>query len=794
MTAFPPLDFDPRGKAAARLGWPELHALLASLCATPMGRQEVDGLRAPGNLPELRARLGEVGELQALREQGERAPLGAFPEIRPHLSLLEKSGVLEGEALREVAAALRISSDAAAFLDRFEDRLPGVRAHCPGLGGFEALGRRIQRSIDPSGEVTDEASEAVRAARTRLRGLHERTRRRAEALVESPEWKPLLQEGYVSVRGERYVLPVLASHRNRVDGIVHNVSNTGQTVFIEPAELAAAGNELAVAAAEAEAAAREVLVELGREVHRIAPELAEHLSTLGTLDLLDACAGLAVKLRGSLPELEAREGADLDLRGLRHPLLHLKAAQEKKQIVENHLVVHRGQCLVVSGPNAGGKTVSVTGAALCVLLLRHGIPPPVHPDSHLPLFGRVQAVVGDEQDLHQDLSSFGAHLRALREVVEEADGDTLVVIDEIASGTDPREGAAIALAFLEELLARGATVLVTTHLAALRALAGSDERFAGAAMGFDPATRRPTYRLIPGASAGSGALAAAEEAGLPERILRRASALLEGDAGPLQDALDRLEEATRETEVAQREAQAARAEAEAAQAAADAERARLEEERARVKEEAREELIAEIEAARQEVKSTIAALQSERSLRQADAAAKHLEALEAKQRAAAARARGAGSGGEVRADLPSAGDTVRAPSLGDRQGEVLSVEGDEALVQMGALKVRQPLEALVVVSRKARKESPRATGGDELGPSERLDLRGARVEEALSMLEKRLDELMAVGASRLEIIHGHGTGALKQAVRDFLKRSPYVQEVHTGDSSRAGDGFTVAKL
>ncbi|HET6345449.1 MAG TPA: endonuclease MutS2, partial [Myxococcota bacterium] len=481
------------------------------------------------------------------------------------------------------------------------------------------LAQDIEAAIEPSGHIRDSASSTLAELRGRALQLHRDIKVRIEAFLHDPAFAPNLQDSYFSVRGDRYVLPINTSFRSKVPGIVHNASQTGQTVFIEPQEVVPLGNELAIAESLAAEEERRILAMFSAELGESSEALLGALERLGALDVTQAAAVLAQDMDAS-PATLAQAGEGLDLRGLRHPLLLL----QRKAVVANRVTLDAEQyALVISGPNAGGKTVTLTGAGLCALMTRAGLPIPADPGSRLPLFMGVHCAVGDAQDLSRGLSSFSAHVEELKTIVEVGRNGWLILIDEIAADTDPQEGAAIARACLEDLVEKRARVLVTTHLEEIKALGVADPRFVNARVGFEPGTFKPTYALELGAAGISCALAMAAQVGLPERVLARARAHMAG-TGLLSAALGKLQAQQREAEALHRELAAARDavtdEREAlARLRDEAETARRE---ARVA--VRAELAAEVEVARQEVSALIAKLQAQPSIRQGQVAQKEL--------------------------------------------------------------------------------------------------------------------------------------------------------------------------
>ena len=793
-------------RSLTRLGWPELTRALAGRCRLAAGSRRAHDLAFLGTAAEVREALLRVEEARALAEARLTLPLGAAGAAEEHLDRAAKGGVLEPLALRECASLLRAAARTRGFLERQAAQSPRLWAIASALSADERLADRIESAIEPSGAVSDRASPELAGLRDRVRGLHRALKVQVETLLADERMQMHLRDRYFTIRNDRYVLPVLASARSAVPGIVHNASQSGQTLFVEPEGMVDMGNELSIAAAMTAEEEQRIVRELSGAVSRRSGELLADLGILGALDLLEAEARLASELDAHAPAVvPPAEG--FELLSLRHPLLVL---QGKKVVASDVRLQPPARALVVSGPNGGGKTVSITAVGLCACMLRAGMPVPAAAGSRLPCYAEVRAAIDEKGDLARDLSTFTAHLTSVRDIALGADGRSLVLVDEIAADTDPREGAALAAAILEDLLARGAQVLVTTHLDELKALALTDARYANARVGFDPERLAPTYQLHLGSPGSSSALEVARRVGLPEAIVERARAAMAGQGGALAHALRALDEERGRLAAERRAAEEAREGALAAE-----ERARAREEAARRAEREAaasvgEALAAEIDAARAEVARVLAELQSAPGVRKATATARQLEAWRATvsqaARAAEAHARAgpeAIPGGEVRP-----GTRVRIASLG-HEGEVLEVDGDgrEALIRAGALKVRRPVSDLVPLKGRpapapsfgrSRDERLETAAGSRPAavqtPERKLDARGLRVEELLREVDRFLDRLYAEGAPDAVILHGHGTGALKQALRDHLAASPYVGAFHPGDRHDGGDAVTVVQL
>lgn len=807
VTPTPPMEVRPETLAA--LGFGELRAALAGRCRTEMGKERALARPFLATKDEVLAAYAHVEEARRLRDEPLSLPLGGVIDVRAPVDRAARGAMLEPRDLLAVMQALIAFERAGELLSERRERLPLLAALGERLPALPRLATRLDRALEPSGEVRDGASVGLKEARDRVRGLHRRIRTRLDELLHDERFTSKLQESYYSVRNERYVVPVQSSFQREIPGLVHNASQTGQTLFVEPAELMGLGNELAIAQAEALEEERKVLVELSGLVGREAGPITDGVEAAAQLDELEAVASLAGELRGVTPVLEPADGA-LSLRGLRHPRLLLRGGE----VVANDVELRDAKALVVSGPNAGGKTVTLTGVGLCALMARAALPIPVEEGSRLPLFTQVHSSVGDQQDLQQGLSSFSAHVTVLRDIIATAGPGALVLIDEIAADTDPREGAAIATSVLEALLQAGALVIVTTHLEELKALAHLDERFVNARVGFDAARMAPTYRLQLGFAGASSAIDIARRVGLPDAICARAQALVTDAGGALAKALSAAE-AERAQLVEQRAAIEAHeratreAEATARKHLEAAEKSRREEELR-----FRTALRAELEYARGQIRALVETLEkdrSEKALEAARAAAKELQ-RRADEQLVAERTLRAEATAPTSPSGPlevKVGARARHAGLG-AEVEILEVLGDQATVAAGPLKMRVPVAELSASTRpaearrppssKAEAKAARLKKADEAAAkpltlaSPTLDLRGQRSDDALRMAEQFLDRATRQGEESAIILHGHGTGALKRELRDFLRTSAYAKSFRAGDGSEGGDAVTVVLL
>ena len=796
------------GKVLGDLHWREVIAALVSRAKTEPGARGIRSRPFCSSREGVEASLAQVEELVRLMdEEGSGLPFGGIADVVPMLEHASKGGTLEPPDLLAAASVIRALARLREFVEARQERLPLAWREAADIAADVSLAGRIESSFDASGNLVDGASAELGPLRMRVRGLTRSIQARLDAFLHDPAFTPHLRESYYSLRNDRYVFPVLAQSRAAVPGIVHNASQSGQTLFVEPAPLVSMGNDLAIARSMAAEEERRILQELSVRLGARAQDMAVSIEAAAALDMSQAAARLAVDLGLSAPQIVEGD-APFRLRGMRHPLLALKKGEK---VVANDLDFEAGtRVLVISGPNAGGKTVTLTGLGLSALMLRFGLPIPAEKGSSLPLFAGVESAVGDDQDLERDLSTFSAHLAALGSISKVVGGGTLVLIDELAADTDPREGAALALAVLEDFAERGARVVITTHLEELKALGLTRERFVNARVGFDPGRMAPTYQLKFGEPGRSSAIEIARRMGLDAGICDRADQVLRDGKGPLGQALAQLEEARRSLEETRRGLEDRRREVERALSELKAARAGVLEKAHAVEIEERARVAGELEAVRREVMAAIRSFQAQPGQKRASELKGLVEdklrrvnaGLALKEAEAAVPAEERGSVHEV--DLVP-GMRVQVPGMGE--GTVLSSEDGQAVVALGAMKIRRRAGELVALKGRqapVRKEFPKSQDGGKrlekmraaaIESSEtRLDLRGMRVDDGVRLADAFLDRCFVEGKLQVTLIHGHGTGLLRKALTDHLAGSPYVRSFRFGDEREGGTGATIVTL
>ena len=796
------MSFSITQKTLERLEWPRLAERLAAAARTPGGRAALAADSAAGfaaDLSAVRERHCETAEALAILAPGDVPPLAGIGDPAAPLARARKGGTLAGEALRELLGTLVALRESARFLAARREAAPRLAARADAVQDHSPLERRIDTALEESGELRDAASNDLAHARRESRSLAAEIQQRLARLLQDPDLVARLSDAYFTVRGDRYVLPVKAEARGAVRGILHDASRSGTTVFIEPEALVELNNRLKQAELAVQRETQRVLEQLSRAAGESADAIEAGIAALVDVDLAFARAEFARAIGATRPEVG--DAGVIRALGLRHPLLPAgEAVPNDLRLGESYHV------LVLSGPNAGGKTVALKSAALAALCVRAGLFVPAEPGTRVDWFDAVLADIGDEQDMRESLSTFSAHLANLAQIVAAAGPRTLVLLDEIGTGTDPSEGAALAQACLEALADRGARVVATTHYNLLKEMAEVDARFANASFEFDPRTLAPTYRLRVGHPGASSALAVAARMGLHGDVLARANQLLDRDDRRLDRMLAELAASRTALEREQDEALHARAASEALRAEYEAKLAALQQRREKLYRTLREDLERSFREAREQVAAVVRELQSGGSARDAARAQQRLSELASEQRAAD---RESGVAPAPAPELPRldwrharVGDGVSVQGGG--RGRLLSLPDSRGRVSVGVGSARLTL-AMDRVGALPADEAPRAKAAalhpetlDRIAaaPAEaaRCDLRGLRVDAALDQLAEALDRALAQGSNSLEIVHGIGTGALRDAVRKHLGASPYVDRFEPGDPGGGGEGVTLARL
>jgi DNA mismatch repair protein MutS2 len=726
--------------------------------------------------------------------------LGPIPDVAEELTQLGVDGaVLEPAGILRIGRILTSSRALRSELEGHEEGYPELRATGDRLLDDRELERAVERCVDDEGQVRSSASAELRRIRDRLRGAHTRIVRLLERYLGTLDERFVVSDASVTLREGRYVIPVRREGKGEVGGIVHDESQTGATLYVEPPMAIEAMNRLRDLERDE---AREIRRVLGEMTARLAPErdaIAGAFDALADFDALHARARTALRWNAVPPTVVDPAEGNLELREARHPLL-VEAGEAP--VVPYDLLLEQGErCLVVTGPNTGGKSVFLKATGLIAALAQSGVVPPVGEGTRLPVFGRFFADIGDEQSIAASLSTFSAHLANLSTIVSEADARSLVLVDEMGTGTDPSEGAALSRAVLEALVSRGATTIASSHLGELKQLDTPGSGIVNASLQFDGERMEPTYRLVKGRPGRSYGLAIARRLGFPSEVLDRAEAYREEGAARVEELLARLEARESEVERLVHELDAERARTERLRTDVER-RARVVEEAERTAEDrARSEARRVLMEARGEVEEAIRAMRAEveegTELEEAARAARRaVEQAAGRHREEAGRGvRGEGGRDDDSGYRPEPGASVRIRATGAR-GRVAELRDGRCLVEVGALRFEVSADELEPVDAPKVKAS---RGGGWSGPERaevqtEVDLRGLRVDEIQLELQRALDAAVLEELSQLRIIHGKGTGALRRRVGELLAMDRRVREHRMGGAGEGGAGVTVALL
>ncbi|MDN5361786.1 MAG: mismatch repair protein MutS2 [Moorella sp. (in: firmicutes)] len=784
----------------------ELDKVLARLegcCLSPLGAERVRALAPSRDLEVVRRRQEATGEGDRVLLRYPDLPLGNFHDLRPEINRAAAGAILEGQELLRVAATLAAGRRLRQFLLGLEGDWPVLQGLAGGIGDFRQLEKAIAAAIGPDGLVLDQATPRLASLRQQIRQAQGRIKERLDGYLHSAEMQKYLQDNLFTIRNDRYVLPVKQEYRQQVPGLIHDQSASGATLFIEPMALVELNNELrrlqAAEAREVEA----ILQHLSNLIGGQKEELLVTLEALGELDFTLAKGRLSQAMAALPPRLNA--AGCWRIRQGRHPLLGGRVVPVSLTLGEDF------NTLVITGPNTGGKTVTLKTVGLFTLMAQCGLHLPAADGTEVDATAAVYADIGDEQSIEQSLSTFSSHMAQIVTIIRAAEPGSLVLLDELGAGTDPTEGAALAMALLDHLAALGARTIATTHYSELKAYAYATPGVKNAAVEFDSQTLQPTYNLLIGAPGESNAFAVAARLGLPPELIDRARGLLSEENQRVSRLIAGLAEDRRASARERAAAASLRQEAEAARAALEKEKQEWQQQAARQLEKAREEARTILRRTRYEVREIMARV--EKALAEENLRGQQRELTKARQRLKELED---GTGSALERYRPAiagrppenlqAGDKVYLASWG-QAGEVLSPPGEqgEVLVQVGALKVNIPLKELRLVKAESRKDRAPAGGGvnsggwtvkaavnDDLRPE--IDLRGLTVDEACLRVDEYLDDAVLAGLNRVSLIHGKGTGALRVALQDYLRQHPLVKGFRLGGAGEGGSGVTVVDI
>ena len=778
---------------------------LVTLAISARGKQMCKDLTPTSDYVTICKGLEETGEALKFRMMAGGLPLGGIRDIAPSLKRADMGGVLSVEEIYGIGEFIYVCRKVASYAKSVERReaLPIVDPAFERITPIAALEAEITRAIANERDVADDASPKLSDIRRGIKVSHGRINDALNSIIHSAAYKNMLQDAVITMRGGRFCVPIKQEYRGSFPGMVHDTSGSGATVFIEPMSVVDLNNKIKEYEAEEKEEIQRILAVLSAHVSDNSAQLADNFEALTYLDFIFAKAELALAFNATAPIFN-NEGA-IDIKKGRHPLL------DAASVVPTDIYLGEDfTTLLITGPNTGGKTVALKTLGLFTLMGSAGLFIPAASGSRLAVFDNVFADIGDEQSIEQSLSTFSGHMTNIVQILEELTLDSLVLFDELGAGTDPTEGAALAISIIRYLLDRGIRCAVTTHYSELKIFALSTEGVENAAVEFNVETLRPTYRLLIGVPGKSNAFAIAKRLGLPDGIIATARDVLTGESIRFEDVITDLEISRKQVEVEEGRAAALRREAERLAADLDNQKQRLERSKERVMDEARREARGLVARAKDEADSIIREMQRLKKDGQA-LNFKEIEEGRRKLRESLSELEPTGGAADPKLTLKAvdkplqAGDEVYINSLGQR-AVILGVNpaATEARVQFGAMETKVKMSDLSLVADEGKKKKEAVnitTGGSTtvksakaLSVSAKLDLRGHLVEEALETLGKYLDDAYLAGIAKIEIIHGKGTGALRSAVQTNLRGHPHIKNYRLGEFGEGDSGVTIVEL
>ena len=775
---------------------------LQEKAGSAMGKELCRGLLPSSDVNEVREWLAQTAEAVQV-DSVAHPPMGGIHDIRQYIKKVGIGSILEPAELLDILSTMYAMRAVKKFFKELEAEAPLMKASAHDIEIMGQLERNLENTIDEHGVLRDDASIELKRIRREMKVSQARIKDHLANILHSAEYQKYFQEAIVTMRGDRYVVPIKQEYRQYFPGIVHDQSATGATVFIEPMAVVNLNNDVKQLVSAERHEIERILRDMSQQIRRCDEQLLTNCEIMADIDFAFAKAALAYELQATEPVIND-EGRTC-LIGARHPLI------DRTRVVPIDISLGDNySMLLITGPNTGGKTVSMKTLGLMVLMAQAGLFLPAESGSEIAVYNTIYADIGDEQSIEQSLSTFSAHMTHLVDILSKVESDDLLLLDELGAGTDPEEGAALAMAILEQLLKINASVLATTHYSELKTFAFSQAGIENACVEFDVKTLRPTYRLLTGIPGASNAFAISRRLGLSESLIIRAKQLIQADHAQFEQVINQLEKEKLLYEQMNADIMLRQQRAEQLEAKAEAVRADLSKRKAEIIRKAKDEGAAMVRRARRE---------SEEIIKQLKEQFNDLGIQKRQQAIQEARDRLAQEAERVRPGLvsekaynkkidPSSispGDIVYVTKL-DQKGSVISVHGKELELQLGAMKMNVKMSACKFVSKapaetqsspktlpRNRKRKESFIGKVQEAHRE-IDIRGLMVNEAEVILGKFIDDSVMAGLSQVLIIHGKGTGALRKGIHEYLKRHRNVDNFNFADMSEGGTGATLVDL
>ncbi|MEO4052024.1 endonuclease MutS2 [Solibacillus sp. CAU 1738] len=783
-------------RALKTLEFDKVREQVASFCTSSIGKAAIEELIPETDFETVVALLDEMDEgLSILRVKG-NVPMGGIFDVRPHAKRAQIGGMLSPVELMEIASTIRASRILRNFIEDIEAEgaieIPHFAERKEQMPILTALQHEINDCIDENGAVLDSASSALRSIRQSLRAEEAKVRQKLESLTRGSNASKMLSDSIITIRNDRFVIPVKQEYRSHYGGIVHDQSSSGQTLFIEPDAVVQANNEVQRLKVKEQAEIERILLALSAKVEEVGHDLFVLVQLLGEIDVILAKGKYGQANKCTKPTMN-KEGFTRLVRA-RHPLLSIEEA------VPNTIEFGRDiTAIVITGPNTGGKTVTLKTVGLCTIMAQSGLPVPALDGSELAVFEQVFADIGDEQSIEQSLSTFSSHMVNIVDILSKFDDKSLVLFDELGAGTDPQEGAALAISILDEVVDYGARVMATTHYPELKAYGYNRPSVVNASVEFDVETLSPTYRLLIGVPGRSNAFEISKRLGLKAGIIDRAKSFTGTDRHEVESMIASLEESRVRSE---READEAHALLEEAQYLHEQLEERIrtyDEKKESLEKKAKDKARKIIDEAKREAETIIEELREMR--KNASKIVKEHELIDAKKRLDEAAPKEnkvlqKAVAQRERAQNLTVGDEVKVLSYGQKGMLLEKVSDKEWVVQIGILKMKLEEADLEYVKPEKEQQTRTMTNVKNRNSHVKLelDLRGERYEDALIRTEKYLDDALLANYPRVSIIHGKGTGALRQGIQSYLKGHKRVKSFRYGEAGEGGFGVTVVEL
>ncbi|UOF92699.1 endonuclease MutS2 [Fodinisporobacter ferrooxydans] len=759
-----------------------------------VGKELAQSIKPVTDLVQIQKWLQETEEAATLYRIKGTIPLGGIHDVRNCVKRVRVGGRLTIEELLQVADTIGNGRRLKRLIRKSaeEAEIPLLLEFADSMYDLKDLEDEIRRCIDENGTVNNDASTTLRNIRYEIQEKQGRMKDKLDEILRSPHYQKMLQDPIVTLRNERYCIPVKADYRGAFPGIIHDQSASGATYFIEPAAIVQMNNQLREKILEEQREIERILQQLSNRMAMEADEVSKNLETLGYLDCVFAKAKVAHQMRAIQPKLV--DTGQIVLKKARHPLLNQESAVP--------ISLHFGDdytLLVITGPNTGGKTVTLKTIGLLTLMAMSGLFVPADDGTQISIFHHVFADIGDEQSIEQNLSTFSSHMSNIVRILNQVDQKSLVLLDELGAGTDPTEGAALAMSILDRLYQQGVRTVATTHYSELKAYAYGHEGAMNASVEFDVESLRPTYRLLIGIPGRSNAFAIAKRLGLHEDIIELAKSKLTQEDTKVEDLIRQLEVARLHAERDEQASAILKRETEQLRKQLDSERQSWYQERDALLQKAQDEAHRAVKRAQQEAQSILQELRDVAKQEHANIKEHRLIELQTRLKQASPelvkqpRIRVSKSNAKK---TVKPGDTVMFLSLGQK-AQVVEVSGKDITIQIGAMKTKTTLDQVELLGSASGSQEKRNLGmmkRSTLMVGMELDIRGRIVDDAVAEIDKYLDNAVMNGYPRVSIIHGKGTGALRTGVREFLRHHPHVSSFRYGSYNEGGDGVSIVEL